>query len=184
METKYDFTKQNNKSFVKEAEKRCCQFLTDSGKTVINVADNPDYYKYGIDIIIKEQDKKICIDVKADTVINQTNNIFYELIECFFSDKRDFKIGWAFNKYLSYIYYVDVVSWKLYIISLSKLNNFIYNKQQISCRLIPHLRYKTIGFLIPLWEIKDIMVVKDLSIYGQGIEKENWDGAINNIPFN
>ena len=183
MEMKYDFTKQNNKKFVKEAEKKCQQFLIDEGNEVVNVSNDKRYYKYGVDLIIKKVEKKICIDVKADTVIHKTNNIFYELIECFFSNRRDLKVGWAFNKYLHYIYYVDVVNWTLYIISLSKLNNFVYNKKQISCHLIPHLNYKTIGFLIPLSDIQNIIEKKDLSIYGNE-EKESLEEAINKIPFN
>lgn len=164
METKYDFTQQNNKKFVKEAENKCYEYLINEGMEVIDVSDNSKYYKYGVDLIIKEpNDKEIYIDVKADTVIHKTGNLFYELIECFFNNKRDFKIGWTFNKYLYYIYYVDVINWTLYIIPLNKLNNFVYNKEEFYCRLIPHKNYKTIGFLIPLTKIEHIITKINLN---------------------
>jgi len=154
METKYDFKEQNKLPFVKEAENRCIKYLKGQGEEVIDVSNNEKYYKLGIDILVKEPDGYVNIDVKADEKISSTGNIFYELIECLWKNcSTDIKFGWGFNTRLHYIYYVDVKNWKLYIIDHNELYEFIWNKNFGQYRMIPHEKYKTLGFLIPLKEL-------------------------------
>lgn len=145
----YSFQEQNNKDFVKEAENRCYEYLKAAGHNVANVAQDPKWFELGVDLILND---KIYIDVKADTRIHKTANIFYELIECFYENGKE-KMGWGLNKNIHYIYYVDAVNWILYILPMHDLKSYVYNKIEFASKLITHNNYKTIGLLLPLSEM-------------------------------
>lgn len=171
----YSFQEQNKQFFVKEAEQRCLQYLRDERKVVIDVTNNARYYEDGIDLIVKDERKDINIDVKADTYIHRTMNIFYELIECFWEKRNNtykIKLGWGLNKKLDFIYYVDVENWKLFIMDMDDLHSVVYNNRKLNCRLIPHQNYKTIGFLIPLINLENIIKMKTLNPLRKKVSKE------------
>jgi len=159
----YNFKEQVKLDWVKEAEKRCLDYLLSYGLDAILVADDPNFYADGIDIIIREPGGEVNIDVKADKALSKTGNFFFELIEIFWKHRSEnIKNGWLLNGKLDYIYYVDVVDWVLYIIKSEEMYSYVYSGDKFKCRLIPHENYKTIGFLVPLEEVNSIYKKVDL----------------------
>ena len=155
----YDFKEQLKKDWVKEAEQKCYEYLSSEGKRVIDVSEDENYFKYGIDLIIQEPRGEVYIDVKADTVIHATNNLFFEVIECFWKTGRsDTKNGWGLNRQVQYIFYVDIKNWILYIFDNMELYKYFYEQNSVECKLIPHENYKTLGFLASLDDIEHLII--------------------------
>jgi len=141
----FEFKKQND--LAKETETRVCRYLRNNGLVVTNVADDPQYFKQGVDLIVTEPNSEYSIDVKADYQIKDTGNVFLEVISQIRINGQ-MRAGWLV-KPIDYIYYVDTVSWLCYIYDREQLFQWAYNQKSGRYGTAQNDGYISWGILMP-----------------------------------
>ena len=107
-----------------EGEYLVQQYLLDKGYQVIDVSRDQDYWTQDIDFIAIKGEKTIRIEVKYDSWINKTNNMFVELI----SNVNNNTSGWIDYCKADIIFYVDAVANVAYIVKVSDIKEYLQSK--------------------------------------------------------
>ncbi len=110
-----------------DGEKEAEQLLERLGYTNINsVSNNSDYFFKDIDIKAKDGMRRtLNFEVKWDSKINSTNNLFIETI----SNKNTKRKGWFYYCEADYLLYGDSVNRAFYLIDFRKLKALVEEKK-------------------------------------------------------
>ena len=95
--------------------------LTSNGYNVLDVSKDQQYWTQDIDFIAFKGGRTIKIEVKYDSWINSTRNMFIELL----SDVDKNKCGWIDYCKADYLYYVDANSKVCYIVSVDDVRDYL-----------------------------------------------------------
>lgn len=138
----------------KRGEKLFKEFLEKSGKSCQDVSDDPKYQKDDIDFIVKgKRGKDISFEVKNDSKIAYTGNIFYESVSnvdygtigCFEKTKADF------------IVICSEQESKFYLIEANALREFV-SKNKNSLRYISRVEgSNSAGYLVPKRMVQNLL---------------------------
>lgn len=106
-------------------------YLESQGYAVIDVSKNKEYWIQDIDFLAIRGQQTIKIEVKYDSWIHKTRNLFIELM----SDIDANKGGWIDFCKADYIYYVDAVGQVCYVIALDAIKDYLkrYSYQVKEC---------------------------------------------------
>ena len=96
-------------------------FLEKEGYFVIDVSKDLHYWSQDIDFIAIKGDNAIKVEVKYDSWIHRTNNLFIELM----ADVDSNKCGWIDYCKADYLFYVDAVDNNCYIITLDDVKDYL-----------------------------------------------------------
>ena len=108
-----------------KGEKLVYDYLNDKGYQVIDVSRDQDYWTQDIDFIAMKGDRTIKIEVKYDSWINRTNNMFIELI----SNVDNNQSGWIDYCKADIIFYVDAVANIAYVVKVSDIRDYLQKKE-------------------------------------------------------
>ena len=126
------------------------EYLRARDYKVIDVSNNPHYWKKDIDLFAMNPEGIITsIEVKWDSVINKTGNIFIELQ----TDLNNQKKGWYQICEAEYLYYGDSVNKQFYKIEMAQLRAYINeNKDSLEVRRAVERNGSKIseGYIIPI----------------------------------
>lgn len=141
-----------------------------NGYEVIDVADNPDYFDKGYDLIIRKGDKELHLEVKTDNLMCRTGNICLETI----SNVETGKKGWY--KTMAddtIICFFDAVNERLYCCSGKKLRHYA-RTHLCDTRLMKEWEGSYLkAAQIMLMPVKD--VIDKSNIYDKGDDWFLWD---------
>lgn len=142
----------NSNKIGKQGEQLFAQIMREKGYEVTDVSNNPDYYNKDIDFIIKSpfSGKVKTFEVKFDTRINQTNNLYLETKNI--HSKQWNGEGWFKHTEADFIAYGDAHSRTFYIFPLLELKEKVnkLHKNYGQCGK------DSIGLLIQLKDVEDI----------------------------
>lgn len=133
-------------------EIKCYNYLTASGYNVVDTTDNPDYWYQDIDFIAEQGGEQTTIEVKWDSCIARTGNMFIELI----SDIDNAKDGWYKFCKADYIFYGDSKNNLFYVFKLTDLKAFISENTDLPTKksadraLNGEIKKVGIGLLVPI----------------------------------
>lgn len=102
-------------------ELRAYNYLQANGWIVEDVTQNQDYWDKDIDFVAHSGDTRLTIEVKWDSRIAQTGNMFIETI----TDLDRSKGGWFSFCMADYIYYGDSINQLFYVFKTQDLRNFV-----------------------------------------------------------
>lgn len=134
----------------KQGEALFAQIMTERGYQVTNVANNPDYWSKDIDFIIysPKTNQTKTFEVKWDSRINQTGNLYLELTNIHSAGGR----GWFRFCEADMLVYGDACAQVFYIIPLDKLRERVAAKPQ----RIANCGTDSTGILLNIKDIADI----------------------------
>lgn len=117
----------------------------------IDVSDNKQYYHKGDIKAIAKDGREIMLEIKGDTRIHETGNVFCEE-QNFWYETGDFTKG---NMYSDYQYYcvVSEQAGKIAVIDFKVLQKHYANANHRFVK-IPHNDNDSYGYLFPLKEVK------------------------------
>lgn len=146
--TIYSFQEEVNKPEHQEGNTLCLNYLLSCGKQAVDVSKDSNYFKRGIDIIVKNPEGEVSVDVKTDTKMNQTGNLAIEMVEICSVERK--KSGWVFSK-IDFIYYLNFASKDLYTIPLEELRKISFSQpfRGFSAYHKYPIKYFTLGILVP-----------------------------------
>lgn len=132
-------------------------YLEKEGYCVIDVSKNSHYWSQDIDFIVIKGLATISIEVKYDSWIHSTRNLFIELL----SDVHQNKCGWIDYCKADYLYYVDSVDSTCYVISLKDVRDYLANypykiKYHNEKRKVSQGALLNIDVMSLLYEVKSI----------------------------
>ncbi len=136
-------------------------FLEKEGYFVIDVSKDQHYWSQDIDFIAIKGDNTIKVEVKYDSWIHKTNNLFIELM----SDVDRNKSGWIDYCKADYLFYVDAVDNTCYVISLDDVRVYLKHypykvKECIDRNKSGYIIKRSQGALINIDDIRIICKVK------------------------
>ena len=102
-------------------ELRAYNYLQSNGWSVEDVTQNYEYWDKDIDFVAHSGDQSLTIEVKWDSRIAQTGNMFIETI----TDLDKSKGGWFSFCQADYIYYGDSVNELFYVFKTDDLRAFV-----------------------------------------------------------
>lgn len=132
-----------------EGTKEILNYFKAKGYSFTNVENDKEYQKIDVDYICKNGNKESLLEIKVDSY--KTGNIFYEYYSnfelktqgCFEKTKADF-----------ILYYFSQLR-TLYILNPIALREYVtYNKNTWTPKYIPNTTFHSMGFAIPIAEIK------------------------------
>lgn len=144
-------------------ELRAYNYLQDNGWTVQDVTGDPEYWRKDIDFIASSASQSLTIEVKWDSRIHKTGNMFIETI----TDLDQSKCGWFSYCEADYIYYGDSVQQLFYVFKTDDLRKFV-SSHMMEERKAPDYNYKGIlkkvsqGMLVPIKQFSqsyDVQIV-------------------------
>lgn len=94
--------------------------LRGRGHEVEDVSDNPAYWEKDIDLICSGK----TVEVKYDTNINRTKNMFLER-DVFYKKDRKSKDGWFYYTQAEYLFYVNATIAEVYIFYMEDLRKYV-----------------------------------------------------------
>lgn len=148
----YNFQEQLNDTRQKEGLTLIKKHLLSLGEEIINVSENSDYFKRGVDLIRVLPDSEEFIDVKTDFQAHESGNIPVELIEvCSANNSQQVKLGWIYQNIHEVIYYI-YYSKKMIKINKERLKELTFSeprKGYASFHRRP-FNYFTLGVLVPI----------------------------------
>ena len=97
------------------------EYLEQHGYSVIDVSKDQHYWSQDIDFIAIKGTETIKIEVKYDTWIHSSRNLFIELL----ADVDRNKCGWIDYCKADYLYYVDAVDNSCYVIALEDVREYL-----------------------------------------------------------
>lgn len=122
MQSKFDFLEKKEVEGRGMEELKC--FLRKS-PTVLEIVDTSnikDYWKMGVDLIIKYQKKENLIEVKVEQS-SQTGNFYIETI----SNNTKRSQGWLYTTQSNYIYYYFLDTKELHVLHVEKFREWFNN---------------------------------------------------------
>ena len=152
-----------------KGEQLAASILDSLGYTLEEVTNQAEYQKLDIDFIVYKGSDTFTLEVKADSRINQTNNICVETI----TNKQLMKRGWFFTTEATVLAFVDTVGRRVHIVNTNELRE-LYRRsigflrhtetEQIECGYF----YKRAEIaLIPLKEVKKLPSYRCLTALSQ-----------------
>lgn len=160
----HSFYNNINNRINKIGELLAFRHIQSNGIEVAFVANNPQYFGSGADLIITEPGATTTIDVKTDQWIVKTGNVCVEFVEnapkddSRFDEAHRFKKGWAYSK-TDKIY---AIAWKeegdleMYCMDRKRLLEVAFMAKRQGFTSLHHepFPYFTFGVLVPVLEIK------------------------------
>ena len=145
----------------KKTEDLVCDYLTTRGNTVINHTEDLDWQAIDTDFEVSKNGKTTTLEVKTDSRINQTNNLFFEVG---FDRATGYYDGWFRKCEAEYILFYDSSAAKGYIIDfnkeiIQKNSNYRrwYNRSD-SCwgdaYLLPLMKAEQLGLVAHTFELQ------------------------------
>ena len=136
-------------------EQYAYNYLKDIGYTVQDVTQNPAYYGKDIDFIVTKDNQSDTIEVKWDSRISNTGNMFIETS----SDINKRKDGWFRFCEADYLFYGDSVNKLFYVISMEDIKDYLdknYTEERCATdyRINGAVRKISRGDLIPIDDFK------------------------------
>ena len=128
-------------------------YLRALGIFVEDVSNNKDYWKKDIDLLIHNDDESVVsIEVKWDSRIADTGNLFIETI----TNEDTWQEGWFAYCKADFLFYGDSENKVFYVISLDDLRAVVNAKNYKTGRAKDWNGKPSIGLLVPLTDIKDV----------------------------
>ena len=141
-----------------KGEQLAASILESLGYTLEEVTKNAEYQKLDIDFIVNKGSDQFTLEVKADSRIQQTNNICVEIL----TNKQLMKRGWFFTTEATVLAFTDMVSRRIHLVNTDELRQLYkgcrgvlkhIETEQIECGYF----YKRAEIaLIPLAEVKKL----------------------------
>ena len=120
------------------------QYLIAKGHDVIDITKDSRYYTSDIDFIV---DRKT-VELKTDTIIWRTNNLFIE-DEKYFYDGGYYKQGWLHYTKAEYLLYFDINKRILYKYKMQDVKDYIQqNKKRIAKKACNDDNKKVWGYCV------------------------------------
>lgn len=140
----------------KQGERLFKETMQARGYEVQDVSGNPDYWYKDIDFIITSptSGETKTFEVKWDTRINRTGNLYLERTSTFTKQEGIKGLGWFEWCEADYLAYGDAVSGQFYIIPMKELRERADNLPYRSARCGDD----STGQLVSLSDIKDIYI--------------------------
>jgi len=146
----YDF--QTQQQIGKEGEAFLDQWLYPNYK-VLNVSEDLNYQKAGIDRIVTRSDGSIItIEYKYDRAAKRTGNLFFETISNNISNTP----GWGWTSQADYWIFL-IPEQEILVFKPGALRTLVWSlKKSIKERNVPNNGYNTIGYPVPLVEARKV----------------------------
>lgn len=144
-------------------ELRAYNYLQDNGWTVQDVTNNPEFWDKDIDFVVSSGSQSLTIEVKWDSRIHSTGNMFIETV----TDLDKCKSGWFSFCQADYIYYGDSYNQLFYVFKTDDLRKFV-SSHMMEERKAPDYNYRGIlkkvsqGMLVPIKQFSqsyDVQIV-------------------------
>ena len=119
--------------------------------TFINVSDNKDYYHRGDIIAVAADGRQIYLEIKGDTRIAETGNVFCEEENFWYQEGR-FTKGNMYSDYQIYCV-VSEAARKIWVMDFRVIKDN-YNKHNHRFVKVSHRDNDSYGYLLPLLEVK------------------------------
>lgn len=136
------------------------QYLKSTGRTVLDVSKNRDYWSQGIDLISIKGQQTEKIEVKYCFNINHYHSFFIELL----ANKEKCEPGWIDYTKSDFIFYVDAVSKDCHIIHPFEIREYLatHDYQTRECHKD---KYKiSVGAIVPLEEYGKEYYIKTINL--------------------
>lgn len=102
-------------------ELRAYNYFQDNGLSVQDVTMNPEYWEKDIDFVVSSGTERFTVEVKWDSRISTTGNMFIETV----TDLDRCKGGWFTFCQADYIYYGDSFNQLFYVFKTEDLRKFV-----------------------------------------------------------
>lgn len=102
-------------------ELRAYNYLQDNGWSVEDVTKNEQYFDKDIDLVAHRGTERLTVEVKWDSRIASTGNMFIETV----TDLDKSKAGWFMFCQADYIYYGDSTNQLFYVFKTADLREFV-----------------------------------------------------------
>lgn len=144
-------------------ELRAYNYLQANGWTVEDVTQNEAYFDKDIDLVAHRGTESLTVEVKWDSRIAQTGNMFIETV----TDLDKSRAGWFLFCQADYIYYGDSVNQLFYVFRTEDLRQFV-STHFMEERKAADYNYKGLlkkvsqGMLVPIKEFSqyyDVQIV-------------------------
>lgn len=144
-------------------ELRAYNYFQANGWSVQDVTANPEYWDKDIDFVVSSDADSFTVEVKWDSRISTTGNMFIETV----TDLDKCKEGWFSFCQADYIYYGDSENQLFYVFKTDDLRQFV-DTHIMEQRKAPDYNYRGIlkkvsqGMLVPIKEFSqssDVQIV-------------------------
>ena len=144
-------------------ELRAYNYLQDNGWTVQDVTRDEAYFDKDIDLVAYKGSERLTVEVKWDSRIATTGNMFIETV----TDIDKSKSGWFLFCQADFIYYGDSVNQLFYVFKTDDLRQFV-STHLMEERKAPDYNYKGVlkkvsqGMLVPIKQFSqyyDVQIV-------------------------
>lgn len=144
-------------------ELRAYNYFQSNGWSVQDVTANPEYWDRDIDFVVSSGSQSLTIEVKWDSRIASTGNMFIETV----TDLDKCKGGWFTFCQADYIYYGDSVNQLFYVFKTDDLRQFV-SSHMMEERKAADYNYRGVlkkvsqGMLVPIKEFSqsyDVQIV-------------------------
>lgn len=142
------------------------QFLEQHGVEVTDVSDQPEYWAQDIDLICQYKGVTKSIEVKYDSYIARTGNLFLEYV----TDVEQKKPGWFTYTRADELYYVDAQNRLVYVINVDQLREYVrrayYIKEKSAYDYYPdgQIRKESKGYLVKLDNLRQYIKIKQYQL--------------------
>lgn len=136
------------------------QYLQSTGRTVIDVSKNGDYWSQGIDLIAIRGQNTEKIEVKYCFNINHYHSFFIELI----ANKEKHEPGWIDYTKSDFIFYVDAISKECYIIHPHEIRSYLATHDYQIRECHKDVYKTTVGAIVPVEEYGKEYYIKTISL--------------------
>lgn len=144
-------------------ELRAYNYFQSNGWSVQDVTTYPEYWDKDIDFVVSSDTSSFTVEVKWDSRIATTGNMFIETV----TDLDRCKEGWFSFCQADYIYYGDSVNQLFYVFRTNDLRQFV-SSHDMEQRKAPDYNYRGVlkkvsqGMLVPIKEFSqsyDVQIV-------------------------
>lgn len=108
-------------------ELQAIAYFKQHGYKVLDKTKSKKYQDIDTDLIIEKDGERTLIEVKFDTRIRETGNIFAEQI----TNVREQKQGWLYKSKADYIMYIAAFTDYFYIFKTEKLREYVKNHPEL-----------------------------------------------------
>lgn len=170
---------QNYQYYFQYGEMLAKQCLLAGGYTVIDRRDSPYYWAQDIDMTAYKDNFSADIEVKWDTKIHNSGNLFFELLTNI--DKNE--LGWASYTTSDYIWYGDAQELIFYSFRAEDMRDFLKNhKGEYATREANDynnrdgtIRKKSLGATVPLSLFRKYYHVQEINIRDRLAQQKSKD---------
>jgi hypothetical protein len=135
----------------KEGESTFAKMLKEQGVNVTDVSGNCNYWHKDIDFIIDNGKEERTVEVKNDTRIYKTGNMYIETA----NPRSQGGKGWFLFCQADYLAYGDAINHRFYFIRLKDLREYVAEHYMFLREASTYDGSR--GFLIALEDVKDLI---------------------------